>query len=362
MVKITSPPHLGASTAGPVEQGTSVTLTATVAPAAATGTVEFLAGATVLGTGTVASGVATLAATNLPVGTSSVTAVYSGDAAYNGSTSAPVSVEVTPVAPRATTTSIVSVTPIDGEQFQNVTIVCEVTAATGLPNGTMTVLDGSAPVISVPVTAGVVPPITTNLFAAGTHELSCSFVGTAPYQNSVSGSITATYVNSGPSQIDEQTVTVTIPAGALTITSPYTPTSPLYLGIATLDPATSKYSASGWFEDIVINDTRAGQLGWTASVVSSAFDNGTSTFSGIHAGLTELVANQLPGNAMQATDVALTNRAPATDGLDVPKVFAGYAAGKSLGSVEIEGRFGIAEVPSSVTPGLYTATVTFTVA
>ena len=50
---------LAASTATPVE-GASVTLTATISPTAATGTVTFYDGTTTLGTGTLSSGSATL--------------------------------------------------------------------------------------------------------------------------------------------------------------------------------------------------------------------------------------------------------------------------------------------------------------
>ena len=123
----------------------------------------------------------------------------------------------------------------------------------------------------------------------------------------------------------------------------------------------SIYSASKAFGDITITDSRSGNLGFTAKVVSGSFTNASgSTFGGSYAGLTGLVATQVAGNAMQAANVVLTNHAPFTDGLDTAKVFAKYAAGQSIGTAKIAGTFGIAKVPSSVTPGLYTATVTLT--
>ena len=79
-----------ASSRNPVPSGSSVTFTATV-PAGATGTVQFLDGTTVLGTGTVSGGTASFSTTTLSVGTHSITAVYSGDATYNGATSSAVS-------------------------------------------------------------------------------------------------------------------------------------------------------------------------------------------------------------------------------------------------------------------------------
>ncbi|WP_407344672.1 hypothetical protein [Pengzhenrongella phosphoraccumulans] len=131
--------------------------------------------------------------------------------------------------------------------------------------------------------------------------------------------------------------------------------------MALLDAADSTYSASAPFTDIVITDTRAGNLGFTASVVSGAFTNATGgSFGGQYAGLTGLAATQVAGNALLATDLVLTNNAPFTAGLATPKVFAQHAAGTPIGTANLAGVFGIDGVPTSVTPGLYTATVTFT--
>ena len=77
-----------------VSLGMPVQLTATVTPAAATGNVQFKDGATSLGTAASAGGVATLTTTSLAAGSHSITAVYAGDSAYEGSTSAPVTVQV----------------------------------------------------------------------------------------------------------------------------------------------------------------------------------------------------------------------------------------------------------------------------
>ena len=73
--------------------GQSVTLTATVAPTTSgtpTGTVQFLNGTTLLGTGTLSDGVATYNATSLALGDNSITAVYSGDDSFTSSTATPV--------------------------------------------------------------------------------------------------------------------------------------------------------------------------------------------------------------------------------------------------------------------------------
>ncbi|UWZ84669.1 protease pro-enzyme activation domain-containing protein [Occallatibacter riparius] len=75
-------------------QGTNITLTATLAPSAATGTVTFNDGTTKLGTGTLASGKATFQTSSLSVGAHAITAVYGGDTSYASSTSTAVTVTV----------------------------------------------------------------------------------------------------------------------------------------------------------------------------------------------------------------------------------------------------------------------------
>ncbi len=76
-----------ASSANPSCLGTSITLTATVTPAIATGTVEFFDGAVSIGISSISGGVATLGTSSLSAGSHSLTAVYSGDILYTTSTS-----------------------------------------------------------------------------------------------------------------------------------------------------------------------------------------------------------------------------------------------------------------------------------
>jgi MBG domain (YGX type)/Bacterial Ig-like domain (group 3)/FG-GAP-like repeat len=97
---------------GPVEEGTPVTLTATV-PEGATGTVTFYEGTTPIGTVTIPSvtgqtntGITvTLVTTSLAPGTQTITAVFSGDANFPPSTSPPITVVVTPPPPDFTVAS-----------------------------------------------------------------------------------------------------------------------------------------------------------------------------------------------------------------------------------------------------------------
>ncbi len=79
------------SSASPSVFGQAVTLTANVAPIAATGKVTFYEGSTVIGTGTLADGTAQYTTTLLPAGPGMLKAYYAGDVTYAASMSAPTS-------------------------------------------------------------------------------------------------------------------------------------------------------------------------------------------------------------------------------------------------------------------------------
>jgi Bacterial Ig-like domain (group 3) len=105
---VVPPPPVGSTTvlsatpASPQTAGTTVTLKATVekttgaVATAGTGSMTFRNGTTTLGTAPVSEGVASLSTKTLPVGTDRLTAVFSGGAGYEGSTSAPMSYVVQP--------------------------------------------------------------------------------------------------------------------------------------------------------------------------------------------------------------------------------------------------------------------------
>ena len=110
---------LSASPSSPQIQGTAVTLTAAItsggAPATtATGTVQFYSGTNALGLPQpVSSASATLVITALPGGTDSLTAVYTGDSNFTGSTSSAVGYTIEPT-PSVTVSVPTSVTTGSG--------------------------------------------------------------------------------------------------------------------------------------------------------------------------------------------------------------------------------------------------------
>jgi sugar lactone lactonase YvrE len=132
------------SSAASVGVGSAVTFTATLTSPAGTpsGSVSFYDGTTLLGTGTLALGVATYTTTNLPVGALSITAVYGGDTNFSVLTSAGLTESVltaftvtapttpVPVAPGGAAIVDITVPPLGGA-FDNVVTL----SASGLPPG-----------------------------------------------------------------------------------------------------------------------------------------------------------------------------------------------------------------------------------
>jgi hypothetical protein len=162
------------STPNPAFAGGAVTFTATVNPAAATGTVQFLDGTTVLGTGTLSSGSAAFTTSALTQGAHSITAVYGGDSADAGSTSAALSQSMKLSAGMTT-----GLSPSPGVTGQNVTITANVNAAA---TGTITFTDGTSVLATVPVASGSASYSTTAL-TQGSHTLGISYSGDATYMS-----------------------------------------------------------------------------------------------------------------------------------------------------------------------------------
>lgn len=83
-----------ATSANPANLGQSTTLTATVTPSSATGTVTFLFGTKIIGTATLSAGVASFTTASLNTGTDFLRAQYSGDASFTRAMSPPLALTV----------------------------------------------------------------------------------------------------------------------------------------------------------------------------------------------------------------------------------------------------------------------------
>jgi hypothetical protein len=176
------------SSANPSSFGEPVKLTATITHTATpipTGTVTFKAGATVLGAVAVnSSGAAVYATSTLTVATHTITAVYSGDSNYGGSTSAALSQVVDKAA--TATTVLSSVNPSHfGQTVKFTATVKAVAPGTGTPTGTVNFKNGATVLGSIALSAGEAA-FSTAALAAGTHSITVVYVASTDYATSTS--------------------------------------------------------------------------------------------------------------------------------------------------------------------------------
>ena len=352
-----------------VTTGQNVTLTATVAetsPDAPTGTVAFsVGGGTAVSAPVNASGVATttvVAGAAVPV--NNVSAVYSGDAAFLGSTGTTTFAVTGVVVPPSATVATLAVTPnpaVSGQSIAlNGTVANSVNPAV-IPVGTCQFRNGASIIGTAPVSATGSCSI-SRTFPEGAPSLSLNFVPTSALLFVTSSSAAVVLTVSPvvvPPGADEQTITVEIPAGAIVIQTPYTPTNPLALGMATLAADGSSYSASAPFNQVKVIDTRAGNPGWSAFIDREDFTNGTGgTIPALKSGFENVRAVYITGNNITSISV---NDVPANALTSSAERFAQAAAGAGTGTVDVLGDFVLKGVSTSTPSGLYTATVVFTV-
>jgi hypothetical protein len=191
---VNSTTALSASTKA-ITVGASVKFTATVTGPSGnttipTGTVTFMDGTTALGPGTLSSaGVATYTTTTLPTGSDSITAVYAGDANFNGSTSAAVVVTVNAVV--ATTTALTA-SPTSALTGVSIAFTATVTAASGsvTPSGTVTFYDGATSIGTDTLNGSGVGTYSTTALATGSHSITAQYGGSAAFATSTSTAVT----------------------------------------------------------------------------------------------------------------------------------------------------------------------------
>ena len=205
--------------------GTPVVATATVANSGTgtgtytySGTVSFYSGGRFLGSGTLGAGVATASVVLTSTAAQTITAVYSGDTNWNGSTSAGTVVTPTPldavISLSANTTS--------GVVGQNVILTAALTSSISttalIPTGTVTFYDtingtvlllGSAPLLSNTVNTSYATFSTTGL-VAGTHNITAVYSGDSVFNKETSSPLT---VNIGDFTLSFIPSTLQISAG-----------------------------------------------------------------------------------------------------------------------------------------------------
>ncbi|HTS31374.1 MAG TPA: Ig-like domain-containing protein [Bryobacteraceae bacterium] len=173
--------------------GQPVTLTATVSPSSASGSVVFYDGSTALGSATLSNGSASLTA-NFAAGIHTLTATYGGNGNFNVSTSLPVTVNV---GTGKTATQIgVTSTPNPAGAGQPVMLSAVVTPSGA--TGSITFHDGSVTLGTATMTAGSAGMSTSGL-SAGSHSITASYSGDANYYGNTSSAFNET-INAGGNQ------------------------------------------------------------------------------------------------------------------------------------------------------------------
>ncbi|HEV3198786.1 MAG TPA: Ig-like domain-containing protein, partial [Bryobacteraceae bacterium] len=192
------------SSLNPSNVGQPVTLTATVMPASATGTVTFKDGANTIGMGTLGNGTATFTTSTLSVGSHPLIATYSGDSNNNPSTSPTVTEVVNPLPPASTVTVLVP-SPNPAVSGQTVTLTATVTPASA--TGTVTFKD-SATTIGTGTLSGGSATVTTSTLSVGNHTITATYSGDSSNNPSTSQTVTEV-VNPLP---PASTVTALVPS------------------------------------------------------------------------------------------------------------------------------------------------------
>ena len=289
--------------------GDTVTFTASVTPAGATGTVELFDGATSLGLPlALSSGTASFSTATLTVGNHSITAVYSGDVNNAPSTSAAFTQSVIQL---ATTTSLVSsLNPsVLGD---SVTFTATVSPSTATGTVTFTV---DAVAVTVPVVGGQAVFATTSM-AIGNHSVIAAYSGDARFLASSSPTVTQVV---GPFLRPTTTIVTSnrVPTANLgqniTFTATVRPVSGT--GIPT---GTVQFSIDGVNVGALVTLNAQGRATFATATLASGSHNVIATYnaSAIFAGSGSATYVQTV-NTATTTTVVTSNRNPSVFGQSV---------------------------------------------
>ena len=225
--------------------GTPVTLTTTVTPAAATGTLSLLDSFVALGAGQPTAqtlavlpqsyGTGSFTASALAPGTHGIVAEYSGDANDSSANSPPVLIQISR---DASTTTLVG---LPAATTYGMTVQLSASVSPAASTGTVTFTDSVAgPLAQVPISNGAAS-FSLSTLAPGAHTLSASYAGDSLRSPSASRALTTT--------IDPLTSTTTLTQ----------PSATVYAGNPlTFSAAVSPSTAGG---TVIFRDANLGVLG-----------------------------------------------------------------------------------------------------
>jgi hypothetical protein len=238
------------SSPNPSSPREAVQFTATIArglviygQSAPTGSISFYNGATLLGSGTIASGSVSISNSTLPAGSDSITAVYSGDANFNPHTSAPITQTVS-----CSGCSTVSLSPTSltfSTQFEGTTSKAQTVTLTNTGTGSLSITN-IVPSTNFGETNTC--PLSPSTLAAGANcTISVTFTPTTT--GTLTGTISVTDNASGSPQAVSLTGTGTVVK--------LSPASGLNFGTVTVGTTSSPMTAT------VTNGSKSGSISIT---------------------------------------------------------------------------------------------------
>jgi hypothetical protein len=364
----------------PQPHGTSVTLTATVSPAAA-GSVHFFDGATDLGAAAynASTGIATL--TGTPVdGAHSFTAVFtSSDPAFTGSTSTALSYSITPAgSPTSTTLAASPTSPATGDASGNASVTLTSTTTPAGTAGSVHFFDGATDLGAGTYTqaTGVATKTVTLTVSGSPHQITATFTPTsstvAP-STSLVLSYTVLPSNYGTAGIPITATNTTAPyAGALALQvatgtsvtlTQVDPTTAAGHPVQATDPTGHRHAwvFTGGLSGVAVQDSRPGQTGWTLTGQASDFV-GPAQVSAKNLGWNPaLVAagSDAEGAVAAGPSVDSMFKTASSNGLSTANNLAKAPAGAGLGTQNLSAGLEL-RIPDTSPTGTYTSTLTLT--
>jgi hypothetical protein len=245
----------------PAIAGQSVTLTATVVPAptgSPAGTVSFYHATTLLGATAVnSSGVAVFTTSSLPTGALIMTAMYSGNAAFGGSTSSALTVTVA-AATAVTTSTALTVSPDPAFDNQPTTLTATVSPApTGSPAGTVSFYSGTTLLGTGTLNASGVATFTSSSLVVGSDSITAVYAGNSGFAASTSSAVSLTVATSFTVTAPTTAVPVA-PGGAATVNLTVPPLGGAFNSVVTLSASGLPAGATATFNPATVTPGSAG--------------------------------------------------------------------------------------------------------
>ena len=258
--------------------GDSLTFTASVTPAAATGTVMFFdGGSPISGDLPLVGGVASVTTSALSAGAHSITAQYSGDATFDTATSAVFLQTVK--TPKSDVSISVQLNPVTNPPIFGDSLTFTASIAPATATGTVTFLDNGTPISGgIPLSGGT-PSVTTSALGAGSHSITVQYSGDANFNGAISSALSVNVAKA------RTAVTLTIPERD----DAFKPGMAVSF-VATVAPANATGTVT-FFDGITAISAPIPVNGGSASFVTSTLASGTHSINAQYSGDTNFNAS-----------------------------------------------------------------------